>query len=193
MKHETASVITNNLGEISSDFQITERIGGTGLIAILQNGPGRTVMLRADMDALPVAKLTGLDYACQKQTKDTDGEACPVMHACGHDMYITALLAASQVLVLSRAKWCGTLVFLFQPAEEKLCGARTMVQDGLYEKHGCPIPDIVLAWHVTPHKAGCIIARPDLTMAAPDCTACPIRLSTPSCWQATLCCGCRPS
>ncbi|KAL7934616.1 hypothetical protein V8C35DRAFT_279773 [Trichoderma chlorosporum] len=165
---ETSEAIANKLGELSPDLQITRGIAGTGLIAVLRNGPGRTVLLRADMDALPVKELTGLTYASKKSVKDADGSAQPVMHACGHDMHVTALLAATEALILGRTQWSGTLVCLFQPAEESGNGARRMVEDGLYDTYGCPIPDVLLGQHISFRKAGKTGTRSGLLMAGVD-------------------------
>lgn len=144
---ETAAHIVKYLKEkISSDFDVRPHIGGHGIAALLHNGQGPTVLLRADFDALPVEERTGLDYASKKRMKDTDGIEKPVMHACGHDMHITALLAAAQTLVAAREEWAGTLLLALQPAEERGTGARAMVDDGMYdpEKHNVPVPDICL-------------------------------------------------
>ena len=117
---ETAKRITEHLKSLSSDLNITTDIGGTGQIAVLKNGEGPTVMLRADIDALPVLEKTGKEYASKKKMVDKkDGMEKPVMHACGHDFHITCGLAAAETLVKAREEWSGTVVFLFQPAEER--------------------------------------------------------------------------
>jgi amidohydrolase len=140
-------------------FAVQEGLGGTGVVGVLSqnraNGP--TVLLRADMDALPVLEQTGLPYA-----SSTDG----VMHACGHDMHVACLLGAAGELAAARPGWNGTLVVLFQPAEETVSGARAMVDDGLYEK--VPRPDIVLGQHVAPIPAGTLGLRPGPAFAASD-------------------------
>ncbi|KAH7363297.1 hippurate hydrolase [Plectosphaerella cucumerina] len=153
-EQQTAAKVAQTLRSLSPDLEITTGIGGHGLIAILRNGDGPTVLLRADMDGLPVKELTGLDYACHNTMPDADGTIQPVMHACGHDMHITALLAAADVLVRSRPEWSGTIVLLFQPAEEKSTGAKAMVDAGLFTSLGCPVPDVILGQHVFPAKAG---------------------------------------
>lgn len=168
MEHKTAAKVAETLKSLSPDIEITTGIGGTGLTGILRNGKGKTVLLRADMDGLPVQEQTGLDYACTKKMEDDEGETRCVMHACGHDMHVTALLAASETLVSSRKEWSGTLVLLFQPAEEKMTGAKAMVRDGLYEKHGCPVPDVLLGQHVLWGKAGSVYTRPGALMTAAD-------------------------
>lgn len=169
-EHETAALVAKRLKALSSDLDIRTGIGQTGLIAILKNGPGKTVLLRADMDALPVQEKTDLPYASTKTMKDTDGETKPVMHACGHDFHVTSLLAAAETLIAARDNWSGTIVFLFQPAEERGRGAQAMVDDGLYDssKHACPIPDIVLGQHVFPVPAGVVASKPGPAMSASD-------------------------
>ena len=137
-------------------------IGGHGLIGILENGPGKTILLRADTDALPVKELTGLPYASKVREIDiADGIEKPVMHACGHDMHIACMLAAATTLHNAQKHWKGTLVILFQPNEERGAGARAMIDDGLYDpkRHACPPPDIVLGQHVMPSAAGTISTR----------------------------------
>lgn len=167
---ETAATTAKLLSKLS-DFQITTGIGGHGLVGVLSNGAGPTVLLRADMDALPVKELTNLPYASTvTQINQRTGEDSPVMHACGHDMHITCLLAAAEHLCALRSSWSGTLIVLFQPAEERGTGAQAMVDDGLYdkEKHNIPIPDYVLGQHVMALPAGKIGSRMGTIMAAAD-------------------------
>ncbi|EXJ92608.1 hippurate hydrolase [Capronia epimyces CBS 606.96] len=168
---ETAALMASQLRKISDSFDIRTGIGGHGLVAILDNGPGTTILLRADMDALPVQEKTGLEYASTKRMRDdTDGLEKPVMHACGHDFHMTALLAAAETLVSARTAWSGRIVFLFQPAEERGSGAQAMVDDGLYDagRHACPIPDVVLGQHVLPLRAGTTATRAGSLMSAAD-------------------------
>lgn len=168
---ETAARCVSELRAISGDFDIKTGIGGHGIAAILRNGDkGPTVLLRADFDALPIEERTGLAYASKKRMRDADGVDKPVMHACGHDMHISCLLGAAEALVSAREEWAGTLVLVFQPAEERGTGAQAMVDDGLYdpERHGVPVPDIVLGAHVMPHRAGVIGTRRGLLMSAAD-------------------------
>jgi amidohydrolase len=169
---ETAAKIAEHLRALSPELQVRTGIGGTGLIAIYENGPGPTVLLRADMDGLPILERTGLDYASTKTMCDThtDSLVKPTMHACGHDFHITCALAAAETMVRSKAEWSGTAVFLFQPAEERACGASMMIEDGLYdpERHACPIPDVVLGQHVFPVKAGTVVTKPGAIMSAAD-------------------------
>jgi amidohydrolase len=136
------------------------------VVGVLRNGTGPTVMLRADMDALPVKEATGLDYASQAQGVDPDGKQVPVMHACGHDVHVTCLLGAARLLAEAAGRWSGTLILVFQPAEELGGGAEGMVADGLFDRFGRP--DVVLGQHVTALPAGQLFARPGAAMAASD-------------------------
>ncbi|KAL8687596.1 MAG: hypothetical protein Q9218_006275 [Villophora microphyllina] len=121
------------------------------------------------MDALPVLEKTALDYASKKTMTDANGTEVPVMHACGHDVHVSCLMAAAELLYAARSEWEGTLICLFQPAEELVAGAQAMVDDGLYTKHGLPKPDIILGQHVfCLHKAGTIALRPGPVLAAVD-------------------------
>ncbi|MBX3316030.1 MAG: amidohydrolase [Phycisphaeraceae bacterium] len=131
----------------SAGFEVTERVGGFGVVGVLKNGPGTTVMLRADMDALPVKEQTGLPYASTVVVQNESGEQVPVMHACGHDVHMAAWIGAANLLASSKDRWRGTLVFVGQPAEEIVQGAARMVSDGLFERF--PKPDFVLGVHVT--------------------------------------------
>ncbi|KAL8976512.1 MAG: hypothetical protein Q9205_007490 [Flavoplaca limonia] len=157
----TAAVIAGHLRSLK-DVDVRTNIGGHGLVGIIRNGNGKTVLLRADMDALPVEEQTGLSYASTKRMVDVEDDVeRPVMHACGHDMHITSLLAAGDLLLSCRDSWNGTVVLLFQPNEERGAGAQAMVDDGLYDegKHAVPKPDVVLGSHVMPMKAGYINTR----------------------------------
>ncbi|ETN46004.1 uncharacterized protein HMPREF1541_00187 [Cyphellophora europaea CBS 101466] len=172
---ETAATIASHLGKLSSShdnaLDIRTDIGGHGLIAILSNGPGSTILLRADFDALPVQEKTGLPYASTAtQVDKRDGLTKPVMHACGHDFHVTSLLACAETLLTSRARWSGKVIFLFQPAEERGSGAQAMVDDGLYtpSKHNCPVPDVVLGQHVFPMRAGHVGTKHGVAMTAAD-------------------------
>lgn len=168
---ETAATIAKHLkDEISSDFDVRTGIGGTGIAALFFNGEGPTVLLRADFDALPVEERTGLPYASKKRMVDADGVEKPVMHACGHDMHITSLLAAAKLLVAAKKSWSGTLLLAFQPAEERGTGAQAMVDDGLYDpkKHAVPIPDVCLGGHVMAFRAGVIGTKRGLIASSAD-------------------------
>lgn len=163
-EERTAGIVAAELA--GSGYSVVERIGGHGVAGILRNGDGPVVWLRADMDALPVAEATGLDYASTVVAVDADGETVPVMHACGHDMHVTALLGATRVLADTRGEWSGTVVAIFQPAEENLSGARAMIDDGLLDR--VPRPDVVLGQHVAPGPAGMVFYRPGPILAASD-------------------------
>lgn len=127
-------------------FDVTEGVGGYGVVGVLRNGEGPTVLVRGDMDALPVAEETGLAYASEVKTKDDLGREVSVMHACGHDVHMTTLLGTSRVLAAMKEDWHGTFIALAQPAEERGAGARAMLADGLFDRF--PRPDVCLALHV---------------------------------------------
>ena len=157
--------------EALEGFEVKTNIGGTGLVGILKNGEGKTVLLRADTDALPVKELTGLEYASKVREVDVeDGKEKPVMHACGHDMHVASMLAAATTLHAAREHWNGTLIILFQPNEERAGGAKAMIADGLYDekKHACPVPDVVLGQHVTPIPASTVATRVGSFASAAD-------------------------
>lgn len=141
----------------ASGFDMTEGIGGTGVAGVLRNGDGPTVMLRADMDALPVLERTALSYASTQTATGSDGRSVPVMHACGHDMHVTWLIGAASVLAGARSSWRGTLAAVFQPAEELGRGAQAMLDDGISGRF--PRPDVILAQHVMVGAAGAIRTR----------------------------------
>lgn len=145
----TAEAIVSHLDKLNV-YTIHSHIGGHGVAAILENGPGKVMLLRADIDGLPVEERTGLGYASTARMKNLDGDERHVMHACGHDMHITALLAAAETLASARDTWSGTLVLCFQPAEERGAGAQAMIDDNLYEK--VPVPDVVVGGHVVPER-----------------------------------------
>src|SRR4051812_18944937 len=125
----TASLVADRLR--SAGFEVHERVGGTGVVGLLRNGDGATVLLRADMDALPVREATGFPYASEVTAADAEGNPVPVMHACGHDLHVACLAGAAQLLADGKQHWHGTLIALFQPAEEVGDGARRMVDAGL--------------------------------------------------------------
>ncbi len=147
-------------------FEVTTGVGGTGVVAVLANGSGPTVMLRADMDALPVQEATGLPYASVAVGTDGEGNQVSVMHACGHDMHVTWLAGAASLLAAAPDAWHGTVLAVFQPAEETAQGARAMVDDDLFQRF--PTPEVVLGQHVMPDEAGQITLRPGTTQAAAD-------------------------
>ncbi|TNE65557.1 MAG: amidohydrolase [Alphaproteobacteria bacterium] len=134
-------------------FDVTEHVGGYGLVGVMKNGDGPTVLIRADMDALPVKETTGVPYASEVTTVDDKGVTVPVMHACGHDIHMTSFVGTARRLAAMRDSWSGTLVMVGQPAEERVIGAEAMLKDGLFERF--PRPDYNLALHVSPAmKAG---------------------------------------
>lgn len=147
-------------------YEVHTGIGRTGVLGVLRNGPGPKVMLRADIDALPVEEKTGLPYASTARGVDADGRDVPVMHACGHDMHATWLSGAASLLAAGREHWSGTLMVVFQPGEEAGDGAVGMVRDGVFEPAGKP--DVVLGQHVVPGPAGWVLTRPGVIMAATD-------------------------
>ncbi|HEY2579223.1 MAG TPA: amidohydrolase [Streptosporangiaceae bacterium] len=149
-EHRTASIAAERLD--GAGFTVFTGIGGTGVAGVLRNGDGPAVLLRADMDALPVQEETGLDYASEVVATDASGERTPVMHACGHDMHVTWLCGAVAALAAARADWSGTVVAVFQPAEEIAAGAKAMLDDGLFDRTG--VPDIVLGQHLFTGRAG---------------------------------------
>ncbi|KAK2024157.1 amidohydrolase [Colletotrichum zoysiae] len=164
---QTAKTVAEQLSQLQA-FKITAGIGGHGLVGLMENGPGPTVLLRADMDALPIQEATGLPYASTVTMADLEGIIRPVMHACGHDMHMTCLLAAAERLVKLKQEWCGTLIILFQPAEERGTGAKAMIDDGLYDKHRIPVPDFVLGQHVMAMRAGTVGTKTGTIMAGAD-------------------------
>src|SRR3954462_1741823 len=136
----------------AAGYEVTTGVGGTGVVGLLRNGDGPPVMLRADMDALPVEEATGLPYASKVVAKDRDGNAVPVGHMCGHDMHVAWLAGATALLARAREAWRGTLVAVFQPGEETAEGARAMIDDGLLDRF--PKPAVVLGQHVMVGPAG---------------------------------------
>lgn len=149
MEEQTAKRMAEELKALG--LETTGNIGGHGVVGILKNGDGPTLMLRADMDALPVNEETGVDYASKVRTKDPRGATVGVMHACGHDMHMTNLVGTLRYLSSHRDQWQGTLMALCQPAEERGAGAKSMLDDGLFVRF--PRPDYALALHVAADKA----------------------------------------
>jgi hippurate hydrolase len=141
---QTAAKLVSRLRSLGYD--VTERVGGTGIVAILKNGPGPTVMLRTELDALPVEEKTGLAYASKVRTKDDAGHDVPVMHACGHDVHMAAIVGTGAIMARSKQSWHGTLMLIGQPAEETIGGAERMIKDGLLKRF--PRPDVAVAMHV---------------------------------------------
>ncbi|MEP7706113.1 amidohydrolase [Paraglaciecola sp. 25GB23A] len=144
METETAKRLAKELRAVG--FEVTENVGGTGIVAIMKNGTGPTVMVRADMDGLPVKEQSGLSNASQVTMKDWDGNVVSVMHACGHDVHITSLVGTARQMALRRKEWSGTLMLIGQPAEERGPGASAMMDDNLWQRFGKP--DVAFAFHV---------------------------------------------
>ena len=145
MEFKTAGIMADNLQKLG--FETTTGIGGNGVVGIFRNGQGKTVMLRTDMDALPVKENTGLPFSSNVIMKDANGNENPVMHACGHDIHMSTWLGTLSTLVRLKDKWQGTLVAVAQPAEEGMRGAASMLDAGLYKKF--PVPDFALCYHVS--------------------------------------------
>ncbi|KAI9716863.1 MAG: hypothetical protein M1828_007524 [Chrysothrix sp. TS-e1954] len=162
---KTSEIVYKRLEKLDG-IKLHKGIGGHGVVAVIENGAGKTVLLRADMDALPMPEKTGLPYASHKKQVDVYGKEVPVMHSCGHDMHTTVLLAVSSLLHKARDRWAGTLILLFQPSEELASGARAMVKDGLFDK--VPRPDILLAQHVHPARTGMVELSPGPILTAVD-------------------------
>lgn len=161
---QTAQLAADRLKTIG--FEVTTGIGKTGVVGVLRNGQGPIIMLRADMDALPVQEATGLPYASKATASDQNGKAVPVMHACGHDMHVTWLLGAATLFARERTAWHGTLIVVFQPAEEVGSGAQAMIDDGLFTRF--PKPDVILGQHVMAGTAGVLRWRSGVITSASD-------------------------
>jgi len=151
-EHRTAGIAAKHLQ--NNGYDVATGVGNTGVVGVLRNGEGPTVMLRADMDALPIREATGLDYASTATAKDANGNPVPVAHACGHDMHVAWLMCVTALFSQQRDAWGGTLVTVFQPGEETAQGARPMIADGLLDRF--PKPDVVLGQHVMVGSSGTI-------------------------------------
>jgi amidohydrolase len=164
--HETrtADIAAKHLRD--AGYAVTTGVGKTGVVGLLRNGDGPVVMLRADMDALPVAEATGLPYASKVTATDDDGNTVPVMHACGHDMHTTWLMGAANIFADTRDTWHGTVMAVFQPAEETAAGAQAMIDDGLFERF--PKPAVILGQHVMVGPAGVVGGRTGAVTSAAD-------------------------
>src|SRR6202158_3594637 len=161
-EERTAGVAADHLRAVG--YETTTGVGKTGVVGLLRNGEGPVVMLRADMDALPVAEATGLPYASKATATDREGKSVPVMHACGHDMHTTCLAGATALLAQIRDTWRGTVMAVFQPAEETAEGAQAMIDDGLFKRF--PKPNVVLGQHVMVGPAGSIGGRSGVITSA---------------------------
>jgi amidohydrolase len=147
-------------------YEVTTGVGRTGVVGLLRNGEGPTVMLRADMDALPIAENTGLAYASTVTATDAEGNTVPVGHMCGHDMHVTWLVGAATLMSQARDAWKGTLMAVFQPGEETAQGAQAMIDDGLLERF--PTPEVVLGQHVMVGPAGTVAGSAGPITSAAD-------------------------
>jgi len=170
-EEKTSSFFANQLRTLG--YTVTERVGkyenpewtSYGVVAVLKNGPGPTVLLRTELDALPVDEKTGLPYASKVKTKNDAGQEVSVMHACGHDVHMTSMLGTAKMLTALKDQWSGTLVLIGQPAEEVIDGARSMIRAGLYERF--PRPDYVIALHDSADlEAGKVGYTPGYAMAS---------------------------
>lgn len=163
-EHRTAGIAEEHLRH--NEYEVTPGVGRTGVVGLLRNGDGPVVMLRADMDALPIREETGLDYASVVTAADEDGNIMPVAHACGHDMHVAWLMGATSWFSQHRDAWAGTLMAVFQPGEETAQGARAMIEDGLLERF--PKPDVVLGQHVMVGPAGTVAGSAGPITSAAD-------------------------
>jgi len=163
-ENRTAGVAADHLR--SAGYEVTTGVGKTGVVGLLRNGEGPIVMLRADMDALPVLEATGLPYASKITAIDSAGKTVPVMHACGHDIHVTWLIGAATLFARSLGAWRGTLMAVFQPAEETAEGSQAMIDDGLFKRF--QKPDVILGQHVMSMPAGVIAGRIGVTTSAAD-------------------------
>src|SRR4029079_4246615 len=150
----------------AAGYEVTTGVGQTGVVGLLRNGEGPTVMLRADMDALPMEEATGLPYASKVTATDREGKTVPVAHVCGHDMHVTWLAGATKVLAAARTAWRGTVIAVFQPGEETAEGAQAMIADGLLQRF--PKPDVILGQHVMVGSAGAVAGRAGVITSAAD-------------------------
>ena len=165
LEHQTAKRLASELRQLG--VEVTEGIGGTGIVGVIKNGEGPRLLIRADMDGLPVQEDSGLSYASVATQRNREGDEVPVMHACGHDVHITSLVGTAKMLMERRGDWQGTVVLIGQPAEERIAGAKLMLEDGLYDRFG--VPDYALAFHVSADgPAGKIAARPGLITSSSD-------------------------
>lgn len=166
MEVRTSAIVAKELRALG--FEVTTGIAKTGVVGILRNGSGPTVMYRADMDANAIQEETDLPYASTVRTKRADGVEVPVAHMCGHDTHVVWMLGMAKAMASNKDIWKGTLVLVAQPAEELIEGASAMVEDGLYSKHGTPVPDYLLALHTSPLPRGSVSARGGMIMAGTD-------------------------
>jgi hippurate hydrolase len=166
METRTAEMVANELRALG--FEVKTGIAKTGVVGILKNGEGPTVMYRADMDANAVEEATGLPWASSVRVKREDGVEVPVAHMCGHDAHTTWMLGIAKALVELKSEWSGTFIAVAQPAEELILGAQAMLDDGLYTHHGVPVPDYLIGLHTAPGPVGIVISAPGVRMAGTD-------------------------
>lgn len=165
LEQETAARLAAELRDLG--IEVTEGVGGTGLVGMIENGPGPLVLVRADMDGLPILEDSGLGYASRNRQTSLSGEDVPVMHACGHDMHMTSLVGTAKMLMDSRDQWSGTVMLVGQPAEEIINGAKAMLEDGLYERFG--VPDYAIGLHVSSGApSGMVSVRKGIVQSSSD-------------------------
>ncbi|KAL2131082.1 hypothetical protein VTI74DRAFT_5578 [Chaetomium olivicolor] len=164
LEAKTAEKVAAHLERLG--YTVHSGIGGHGVVGVFSNGPGKTILMRAELDALPILEQTSVPYRSERRMIDRYGNERPVMHACGHDMNMAALLAAADLLKAAAHQWKGTLLVVFQPDEEETGGAQAMVDDGLYDR--VPVPDLMLSQHVVPARAGTVAIRSGSVLIAAD-------------------------
>src|SRR6202051_4975161 len=160
----TAGIAANHLKALG--FEVSTGVVKTGVVVILHNGDGATVMLRADMDALPIKEATGLPYASTATGTDPSGKTVPVAHSCGHDMHVACLIGATSLFAKNRDTWRGTLMPVFQPGEETAQGAKAMIDDGMFKRF--PKPGVVLGQHVMSLPSGNLYWRAGVVTSSAD-------------------------
>lgn len=163
-ENRTSKIVASHLKD--AGFQVTEHVGVTGVVGLMKNGDGPTIMLRSDMDALPMKEESSVPYASKCEAVNAKGETVPVAHTCGHDLHITWLLSAATILSRHRELWQGTLLVVFQPAEETAQGSAKMIEDGITSRF--PKPDVILGQHLLQYRAGKIGYRPGQILTAGD-------------------------
>ncbi|MBL4581889.1 MAG: amidohydrolase [Gammaproteobacteria bacterium] len=164
-EQETAARLAAELRALG--IEVTEGVGGTGLVGMIHNGSGPLVLVRADMDGLPILEDSGLSYASRNRQINLRGEDVPVMHACGHDMHMTSLVGTAKMLMDNRDKWSGTVMLVGQPAEEIINGAKAMLEDGLYQRFG--VPDYAIGLHVSSGApSGLVTVREGVVQSSSD-------------------------
>lgn len=165
VENRTAAIMAKELR--GAGATVTDGVGGTGVVGVMKNGSGPTILLRADMDGLPVKEASGLPYSSTVKQKGIDGIEVPVMHACGHDVHITSMVGTARRLAAMKDRWKGTVVFVVQPAEERIGGAKKMLEDGLYTRF--PKPDYASAFHVSAGTpTGKIVLDPGIAYSSSD-------------------------